>query len=190
MDIQLGTVFVDPFIRGIVLAEWKIVPQNTQPVAIVGIKTRNTEENMVDESIPKVKVAKKVLKDGKEISVVFSAHQIVLKPNMQHGYVLATKSSGFLAIGHIVLQTRRQCALAARGRMDFFPERPLHIFVSNFFNRDVHLPENMKTTQMANPPSAVHKVDTVDYNITSIGTPEADVNTIASEVSALSQVEY
>lgn len=83
---------------------------------------------------------------------------------------------------------RRQCTVEAGVITDASPVRPFSILVSSSSNSEVHLPENMKIAHTAISPGVIHAVDTGDQNTTPIGTSDADVNSIDSEVIASSKV--
>lgn len=65
VDILLGTTFIDWFMSGIYPAGRKVVPRNSQSVAIVAWKPRNTKVDVVDASTMGVKDAEQVVDDKK-----------------------------------------------------------------------------------------------------------------------------
>lgn len=73
--------------------------------------------------------------------------------------------------------------------MDILPGRPFWIVFSNFSNREANPLKNMKIAHTANPHGVIHAVGTVDRNTAPKGTPEADENSIASEVSISIEVK-
>lgn len=117
------------------------------------------------------------------------ARQVVLKPKAQHHVLVAAKSSSLLTIKPRILQSKGQFMLAARAVMDVSLAWQFYNLVNYFFNNKVHLPNTIKIAHTENPLSVMHAVDTVGQNTAPIGTPEADLNSINSEVSVSSEVK-
>lgn len=105
--------FINRFIRENFPATRKVLPRNSQPVAVVARKTRNTEVDVVDSSTTEVKDAEQFFEDAREHSVFSAARQIFLKPKTQNHVFVRTRSRVLLTIEHRILRPSRQFALAA-----------------------------------------------------------------------------
>lgn len=162
---------VDQFICGSFKTENKVLSNNFQPVAILVRNPRNAEFSMADLSNMKTREAKQFLEDAEENAIVCMARQVVLNPNKQRQvHVTTTNSSGIIFIEQKILQSSRQCTLAAHGIMDVSPGRPTLILGSNF-NGEAHLPMRMNVANTANPTTMKHAFDTDVPNTAIIETP-------------------
>lgn len=118
----------------------------------------------------------KLLVTQSKICIIRVARNIVVKPNTQHSVFATKKPSGLLNIDIKLLRSSRQSTLTARGIMDESPERLFYILFSNFYNREVRLAKKTMVAHTTNTLRVIHAIDTVDRNMASIETPEANVN--------------
>lgn len=95
------------------------------------------------------------------------------KQNARHFFLVKTESSGSLTIKQKILRSSREYTLADRDVMDLSPKRSFYVLVINFYNPEVQFPKDMKFSRTANPPGAIHAVNSAEKKSQLYRNPES-----------------
>lgn len=181
--------FFDWLNRVIFPAERKVLPWNSHPVAVVPQKPRNTQVNVVDPGITKVKESEEIIENADKNFVVHVARHIILKPNTQHLVFVTTKSDGVMTIKLMKSLSSHQCTLAARGIMDGeWSTCASFLYPCQKLLQPRGLPPQKKTIIKLTANLVVQVINIVDQITASIEISKTDVSYNASEVNALIEV--
>lgn len=144
-------------------SERKAVPWHSQPISVLGHKrtlqgtrTSNTVSQILEPALDQ-NVFYDVAYD-----MIRTAIQIVLQPDTNNHILVTIKLHGLYTTKPRAILKNSHRALVARGIIDIAPEQPFYIFVSNFFDRQVHLEKRMKIAQCIASVDVIHVI--VFYN--------------------------
>lgn len=174
VDVLHGPSFIDRFICKIFTSERELVPNHSGPVAI-SVSSKHSKSSNSTSAIGNTSTGENHKTDIEVVETstpICMACQASLEPLTKFRLIVTASAFSSHTIEPRILEGTCQLTLAAYVMIDVLLLQPFRILISNFCEKEMHLPKYMVAVYATGPPTSVMTASSLLHQRYLMKTPE------------------